>query len=68
MMGTEGPLPTCASLVLGARAARLLEQGDEGGDMLLAQRDYIGLLWHGMAHSVGACGRLALGRPATTRS
>lgn len=70
MMGTEGPLRYLRlAVVLGAALAhRLLEQGDEGGDMRLAQRDYLGLLRHGAAHSVGACGRLALGRPATTRS
>ncbi|MNS97024.1 hypothetical protein D3C72_1313470 [compost metagenome] len=78
MAGALGPLlHLLRAVVLRAQAAhRLLEQGEQGGDMLLPQGDDPGgrgvlCLRHGcypaFADKVGACGRLALGKPATTR-
>ncbi|MNU04987.1 hypothetical protein D3C72_2496310 [compost metagenome] len=76
-MGAEGPLLDLGLAVMfwTCLAYRLLEQRDQLGDVLLPQRHDLqgGRLpcWVAHlagAHRAGACGRLALGRPATTRS
>ncbi|MNH24344.1 hypothetical protein D3C79_842690 [compost metagenome] len=81
MAGALGPLfDLFRAVVLGAALAhRLLEQGEQGRDMALIQgNDAIAVegvrgrrVRHGRAHgvewAVGAWGRLALGKPATTR-